>query len=363
MGQTLLSPSQIFELGFFSPNNTANRQFIGIWYKEISPRKFIWVANGENPLQLADSNASLTIGSNGNLELLDGNKKSVWSTNITGASNRSVAVLADNGNFLLKDGTSGDELWQSFQHPGDTFVPGAVLGFNAKTGVRDRLTSWRTDTDPSLGNFFAELASQRPPEGFIWINGSTRYWRSGPWDKSRFAGIVDMGTLYQNPFNLVEDAEKGTTDLYFNSYSNFTISFLVLSSEGVLKLVGKDKGSDWYIDWEAPTNQCEIYGTCGPFGVCKESESPICECLKGFVPKSIQEWRKGNWTGGCVRRSQLLCEKTSSSPSSKDGKKDGFWKIESIKLPDYYELVELDDYNADSCEAWCLNNCSCLAYA
>ena len=188
-GQTLVSPSQSFELGFFSPNSTANHQYIGIWYKEISPLKVVWVANRENPLRLADSNASLTIGSNGNLELLDGNNKLVWSTNITVPSNRSVAVLSDNGNFLLKDGTSGEELWQSFQHPGDTFLPGAVLGFNSKTGENYVLTSWKTDTDPSLGNFIAGISSQKPSQLFIWSNGSASFWINGPWEKCKFARI------------------------------------------------------------------------------------------------------------------------------------------------------------------------------
>ena len=80
-GQTLVSPNQIFELGCFSPNNSANH-YVGIWNKQISPLKVVWVANRDNPLKPPDSHASLAIGNNGNLELLDGKNNSLWSTKV-----------------------------------------------------------------------------------------------------------------------------------------------------------------------------------------------------------------------------------------------------------------------------------------
>ncbi|PON85825.1 S-receptor-like serine/threonine-protein kinase [Trema orientale] len=365
--QTLVSPNQIFELGFFSPNNSAN-QYVGIWYKNDSPLKVVWVANRENPVTVKDSSPSLTIGSNGNLDLLDGNRNSVWSSKVSvRSSNSSVAILSEDGNLVLKDGISGQELWHSFQHPGDTFLPGAVFGFNVKTGERFEMTSWKSDTDPSLGNFTAEISQQRPPEIFIRVDGSKPHWRSGPWAKSKFTGIPDMNTRYQSPFSLEESALTGLTQLNFNwDYNSSDVGNVLLTSGGVLKAVGKAKGGDWFTDWEAPVNQCDVYGVCGPFGVCKDSESPICNCLKGFEPKSVAEWSKGNWTGGCVRRNQLLCDKNTTGLASQRGKQDGFWKIGNVKPPDFYEYVnpvELDHVDRDSCQNWCLNNCSCIAYS
>ncbi len=93
--QTLNSPRQIFELGFFTPNNNSHNQYVGIWFKEVSPQTVIWVANREKPV--TNSSASLIIGSYGNLRLLDGQRNSIWSTNISGQSNGSIAVLLDNG--------------------------------------------------------------------------------------------------------------------------------------------------------------------------------------------------------------------------------------------------------------------------
>ncbi|XP_062086964.1 G-type lectin S-receptor-like serine/threonine-protein kinase At1g61550 [Humulus lupulus] len=258
-GQTLVSSNQIFELGFFSPNNSANK-YVGIWYKQILPLTVVWVANRDNPLTVADSPPSLTIGSNGNLELLDRNNNSVWSTNVEIQSNiSSVAILSDYGNLILKYGTQ--YLWESFKHSGDTFLPGAELGFNVKTGESFVLTSWKSNSHPSAG-----FSKVKPPQAFIWINGSTPLWRSGPWAKTKFTG------------------------------------------------------GDWYTNWKAPATRCDIYGACGPFGVCNDAGSPICKCLKGFEPKSFGEWSKGNWTGGCKRRNKLSCAKNTTGLASRRDK-------------------------------------------
>ncbi|XP_015886431.4 G-type lectin S-receptor-like serine/threonine-protein kinase At1g61370 isoform X2 [Ziziphus jujuba] len=363
-GQTLVSPNQTFELGFFSPNNSGN-QYVGIWYKEISPRIVVWVANRENPLAVTDSSASLTIGSNGNLNLVDGNEKSFWTTNIPVPSNSSVAMLLDNGNFILKkDHISEEILWQSFDHLGDTLLPKVGLAFNIKTGQRSVLTSWKSETDPSRGNFIVGIAPQTPPEAFIWNNASTPHWRSGPWDKSKFVGIPKMGSSYLTMFNIEQDIEKGAITYYFNPYNSSINSNMFISSEGVLKIINLVKYNESYTMWDAwvaPNSSCDAYGVCGHFAVCKTSESPICNCLKGFKPKSREEWSKGNWTGGCIRKTELLCKKNTSSSASYGGKEDGFWKKSMVKLPDFYEYVHIG--NADKCYAWCQSNCSCLAYA
>ncbi|XP_057996592.1 G-type lectin S-receptor-like serine/threonine-protein kinase At1g61440 [Hevea brasiliensis] len=106
--QTVTSPGQIFEVGFFSPNNSQN-QYVGIWNKHFSPRWVVWVANREKPV--SNSLASLKSGSDGNLRLVDGKQETIWSTSITrpsSNSNVSLGLLSDNGVFSLKDNA-----WQS----------------------------------------------------------------------------------------------------------------------------------------------------------------------------------------------------------------------------------------------------------
>lgn len=49
IGQTLSSSNGVYELGFFSLNNSQN-QYLGIWFKSIIPQVVVWVANREKPV-------------------------------------------------------------------------------------------------------------------------------------------------------------------------------------------------------------------------------------------------------------------------------------------------------------------------
>lgn len=66
-GETLISASRSFELGFFSRGNSKNR-YLGIWYKK-SPETAAWVANRNSPI--TDLCGVLIIGNDGNLVLLN----------------------------------------------------------------------------------------------------------------------------------------------------------------------------------------------------------------------------------------------------------------------------------------------------
>lgn len=53
-----------------------------------------------------------------------------------------VAVLLDNGNLILRDGLdSSAVIWQSFEHPIDSWLPEGKIGINKITGEIMRLTS------------------------------------------------------------------------------------------------------------------------------------------------------------------------------------------------------------------------------
>ncbi|KAL3740270.1 hypothetical protein ACJRO7_021534 [Eucalyptus globulus] len=134
LSQTLASSGNMFELGFFRPSGSENR-YVGIWYKNLTPSKILWVANRERPLVYTDQSAKLTIGSDGNLKLMDGQENIVWSTNVSSRSNYTLAALLDSGNFVLQDGNYS-EIWGSFEDPTDTLLPTMKIGVNVRTGVK-----------------------------------------------------------------------------------------------------------------------------------------------------------------------------------------------------------------------------------
>lgn len=49
-GETIISSGGKFELGFCSPGNSKS-QYVGIWYKKLSPRTMVWFANRDMPLK------------------------------------------------------------------------------------------------------------------------------------------------------------------------------------------------------------------------------------------------------------------------------------------------------------------------
>ncbi|KAF2543952.1 hypothetical protein F2Q68_00031671 [Brassica cretica] len=67
-GDTLISEEEVFELGFFSPNDSSLR-YVGIWYQNIQPQTIVWVANRERPL--SDHNGAIKLADDGNLVFID----------------------------------------------------------------------------------------------------------------------------------------------------------------------------------------------------------------------------------------------------------------------------------------------------
>ncbi|KAM7530730.1 hypothetical protein LguiB_034140 [Lonicera macranthoides] len=348
--ETLVSNDGNFKLGFFSPVNTTNR-YLGVLYN-ISATTAVWVANRENPLNYP--NGSLTISEDGNLVILDVQKQIIWSSNVSNPVANSSAQLLDTGNLVLRDNSNGRTIWESFEHASDSFLPRMRVGDQENKDQKNLLNSWRTPSDPSRGDFFAGVDSVYVPQIVVW-NGSKLYWRSGPWTGQTFIGIPNMDSVYVNGFNLVDDNE-GTVYFTFTYANGSSATYFLLSSEGnLMQKYWVESRKAWEVTWSAVKNKCDVYGKCGPYGSCNSQDSPICSCLRGFVPKVLEEWNRGNWTSGCVRRTQLLCERNSTS-----GKEDGFLRLTTMKVPDFAEWSNAPEGN---CGSHCLDNCSCIARA
>nr|XP_034891838.1 G-type lectin S-receptor-like serine/threonine-protein kinase At1g11330 isoform X3 [Populus alba] len=356
--EAIVSAGNMFELGFFSPVNSTYRS-VGIWYSNISAEtQVLWVANRNKPIN--DSSGTMTISEDGNLVVLNGQGEVLWSSNVSIGFNQSTAQLTDDGNLVMKAGPNGNLVWQSFQQPTDTYIPKMRLSANARTGNKTPLTSWRSSSDPSVGNFSAGVNPLGIPELFIWYNGHP-FWRSGPWVGQNFIGVPEMSiSVYLSGFSLKDEGD-GTFTLSLIVDPAFRSTY-VLTSHGKFTEQYWDygKGGWTYDDWEAPSTECDIYGKCGPFGSCDAQSSPICTCLEGFVAKNQDEWNKGIWTSGCVRATSLQCDRIHNG--SEAGKEDGFMKLEMMKVPTFAEYW-LNPSSEQECKDECLRNCSCVAYS
>ncbi|XP_049361147.1 G-type lectin S-receptor-like serine/threonine-protein kinase SD1-29 [Solanum verrucosum] len=235
------------------------------------------------------------------------------------------------------------------------------IGYNTRSGVKLVLWSWQAENDPSPGKFTIGLSVEMPPQVFTWNNYSRPYWRGGPWDGGNFLGIPDDEKGYASDINVVVNKQQESAFFSFNNFNVSDVIIMVLKPSGLLNMMEwLEDLNEWHVFWEAPANPCDVYGTCGPYSVCDMGKSPVCDCLRGFVPKSTDEWIRGNWTGGCVRRTKLLCEISASGNATKGSESDNFLQLREMKLPDHYTYFY--DYEAQICKEWCLNNCSCAAY-
>ncbi|KAG2685212.1 hypothetical protein I3760_10G113600 [Carya illinoinensis] len=352
--EIIISNGGDFKLGFFSPSNSTYR-YVGIWYAKVNASYVVWVANRDRPLKT--SSGILTISEDGNLVVLDEEKRIIWSSNVTNSVSNPSAQLSDSGNLVLKENNTGSILWESFQHPSDSLLPKMKMITDTITGKNVQLTSWKRPSDPSVGAFFAGIYLFNLPEMFIWNNGKP-YWRSGPWNSRKFIGIPTMYSLYLDGFSLVDDKE-GTFYLTYDLSNNSMLSHYTLSSEGNLEEFSSINGKDWGVTWSSLMSECDIYGKCGAFGNCNSQNSPICSCLEGFEPKNIQEWNGRNWSSGCVRRTPLQCTRVNST-GGEEGQKDGFLRVTMMKTPDF---ANWSSNMEDECRYQCLEDCSCVAYA
>ncbi|GAU36624.1 hypothetical protein TSUD_387760 [Trifolium subterraneum] len=343
--ETISSNDDAFKFGFFSPANTTNR-YVGIWYLEET--NIIWVANREKPLQ--DFSGIVTISDdNTNLLVLNGHKNVIWSSNVSNfASNSNVTThLQNTGNLVLLEDATGKTIWESFEHPTNTFLPNMILSTNQKTG------SWKTPSNPAIGNFFFSLEHLNAPEFFVW-NKTKPYWRSGPWNGQIFIGLPSRSVYtssYLNGFNIAREDNGSLVEITYTLINSSYFGTMVLTYEG--KMVFTLWINRYQVSKSiAQQNECDVYGYCGPNGSCDFKDSaPICTCLKGFEPKNADEWNKQNWTSGCVRSALLRCEL--------GGEGDGFVKLEMTKVPDFVQQSYL---SVDACRNQCLNDCNCTAY-
>ncbi|KAI3680610.1 hypothetical protein L6452_35383 [Arctium lappa] len=350
MNQTLISSGEAFELGFFDFGN--NKSYLGIWYHQIQPKTIVWLANRDAPIN--SSFAKLTITENGNIDILDPSETSIWSSNTSVPANHTVAQLLDSGNFVVRrenDENPENYIWQSFDYPTDTLLPGMKVGWNRTTGINRFLRSWKSNNDPSSGEYSFKMNIDGLPEFIIW-HKETKISRSGSWNGKRFNGIPEMKGASIMHF----DFHETSGDIYY-SFGMLNISVysrLTMNSSGNLqRSIWSPVAGIWSLYWNFPRDVCDNYGEkCGGFGVCDTNIFPVCKCLKGFRPRDERGWLDlQDGSGGCVRSSGLECGS------------DGFLALKNMRLPEGSTAFVDRRMNLSECGERCRRNCSCTGYA
>ncbi|XP_031130608.1 G-type lectin S-receptor-like serine/threonine-protein kinase At4g27290 [Ipomoea triloba] len=309
MKQTNLERGFLSEFGMVAIKRLSKRSSQGL-EEFMNELKLIAKLQHTNLMEVVEMNIQLTktkLGDDGNLQLLNGRKNIIWSTNISGselAGNPVEAYLQNNGNLILKQGDS--PIWESFDDAGgDTLMPGMKL----KPGK----FSWGMDPKGS-------------PQFFIWKENNP-YYRSNLYQDGFTKSMYFSRSGQTTAYSFVAENDE----VYFRYVCDNPLIQMrfVLTPDGYIEpMLRKTKSDQWQIPWKVPRNPCELYARCGSFGSCEKIGLPsqsICRCLEGFKPKSQREWDNGNYSAGCERKREVRCH-------SKD---DKFKKLEKMKWPDF----------------------------
>ncbi|CDY40949.1 BnaCnng09920D [Brassica napus] len=128
------------------------------------------------------------------------------------------------GNLVVIDDVSRTTIWESFKNLGNTMLPQSTLMYDLFHGKKRALTSWKSYSDPSLGNFSLEITSQ---------------------------------SIQRSPGSC-----NRTGSFSYSTLRNFNLSYLTLTPEGNMEIYW-DQGQKWMHHLTEPEHSCDIYDTFG----------------------------------------------------------------------------------------------------
>ncbi|KAK7396257.1 hypothetical protein VNO78_17133 [Psophocarpus tetragonolobus] len=317
-----------FAFGFFNISDEPNQFSAGIRFNSKSipndQQKLVWIA-GANVKVGNRSYFQLT--SEGELVLFDSLKESTaWRS---GAGNRAVvsAALHDNGNLVLID-REQNIIWQSFDTPSDTLLPGQSLS------VYEILRA-TTKKPPS-----SSYSLYMNPSGQLQLRWDSHivYWTSDNPSASNLTAYLTSGGALQ-----LRDQSLNAVWSIFGEDHNDSVNyrFLRLEMDGNLRLYSWiETSQSWRSVWQAVENQCKVFATCGQRGVCVFTASGSTDCRCPFeVIESNQ----------CLVRYEHECESGSNMQTYKNT------YLYGVYPPDDTVVVS----SWQQCQQLCLNDTQC----
>ncbi|CAI0423011.1 unnamed protein product [Linum tenue] len=323
-GQVELFSSEngIFKLQFdyVSPLGNFSNLYLGIWYNyQDGPP--VWIANRNSPFRL--ESPALTIDNTGSFKILHSGREPFILYEYEPATNNShntSATLEDSGNLVLHqlnpdDGSKEKILWQSFDHPTDTLLPGMKIGIYHKTGRIWSLTSARSTLSPAAGSFTFGMDPNATTQLVIWQRGKV-FWRSGVWKNGGFSDMRKAST-FNRAYNFSYFTSENETYFHYSLVDRAISLFPLLSIDVDGSIRGFRYGRD----------SVQVY--------CGQPYNGI-----GCVPLEMPECRISN--------GEL---------------KFGFHSHVGFMSREGFRYSNTENLTLEDCKGMCLSACSCAAYA
>ncbi|XP_050369376.1 G-type lectin S-receptor-like serine/threonine-protein kinase LECRK3 [Argentina anserina] len=344
-----LSPFGDFAFGFQQLENN-DLFLLSIWFDKVPDKTIVWYANGDKP---APDGSVVTLTANSGLVLTSPQGEQLWKSNQTIAGVVSHGVMNDTGNFVLED-VKSVKLWETFNNPTDTMLPGQVMQRGGK------LSSRKSETDYSRGSFTLNFED----DGNLVFTAQRPFYSTGtttgfvPGSEGLQLVFNDSGNFYilrVNGGHYTFTAEEGgaAKDVY---YLRSTLSF-----DGILAQYFLPKNFSgnvsWVPLWSAPPNICKEIeadsgpSICGTNSICtlKEDKRPTCVCLPEYSSLDPEDP-----SGSCYPTYKQGCKNELSY--SQD-----LYHVQVLENTDWLtsSYEQLNDSTADTCSQSCLQDCSC----
>ncbi|CAL9000716.1 unnamed protein product [Prunus brigantina] len=336
---TWLSRSGLYAFGFYKQGNG---YAVGIFLAGLPEKTVVWTANRDDPP--VSNNATLLFTGDG-LTLLTAEGQNYL---VKSSGSASYASTLDSGNFVLYN--SGREIvWQSFDHPTDTLLPGQRLL------PGNELFSAKSEADHSTGIFRLKMQNdgnlvQYPvdtPDTSVYSFYSSFTDREGENVTLNFGADGHLYLLTGNGTNIRNITDGGLPTDEGKLY------LMRIDVGGIFRLYSHDlkKNAIWSVEWESSKDKCVAKGLCGLNSYCVLIDlEPDCKCLPRF--ESVNQ---GNQTSGCERNfvADACNNRNENFTYTMEELESTTWEDAS------YMNLRLSD--KDDCIQVCLKDCDCEA--
>ncbi|KDP42104.1 hypothetical protein JCGZ_01892 [Jatropha curcas] len=344
--RTWVSQNGVFAFGFFQyfpQNGDFDGFLVGIRYnlRDKTTNLPVWAVGGG--LRVS-RNSTIRLSMDGRLILFENpSGLIVWSSNTFGLGIKKASLL-HNGNLVLM-GIGDDVLWESFSSPTSTLLPGQSLHFP------QTLIPLSTKSTSSYYNFVIRSSGEL---ALVWEDNVT-YWRTrlsfsdNIIKEARFDGDGFLG--------LIDARNKTVWSVSSNDFKDPSVSLrhLSMDSDGNLRIYSWDYlHHEWKITWQAVGNQCDVFGSCGLYSVCRfNSTRPVCDCLY----EDSLNWGNAlatvdSGSFGCKKMVDLSnCAMNTSIMILKQSVLYGLYPPQDVNM-----LL-----NEENCKEYCSNDITCTA--
>ncbi|XP_057998186.1 G-type lectin S-receptor-like serine/threonine-protein kinase SD3-1 [Hevea brasiliensis] len=343
--RTWVSQNGVFAFGFLECCQKDDDGFlVGVRYNlgDKTVNIPVWAVGGGLRVSM---NSTIKLSMDGRLILFENPSGLIFWSSSTSSLGVKKATLLNNGNLVLV-GNGDRVLWESFHSPTSTLLPGQSLLFPQ---------TLRAPSTKSISSYYNFVIRRSGELALVWENNVT-YWSSHLSFSSSIT-IKEARFDADGFLRLIDGTNRTVWSTSSNDFKDpsVTLRHLRMDSDGNLRIYSWDNVlHEWKIAWQAVGNQCDVFGSCGLYGLCRfNSTGPVCDCLyqdSSNWGASFVTMDSGGF--GCKKMVDLSnCKMNTSMLDMKQSVLYGLYPPQDVHMM----------LNEKKCKEYCSNDPTCIA--